>query len=218
MASPQQTYTLNNIAYSIPILHAALHPSSTVIGVFLSSLSSSSSSSTDSSEGILEVEDAIPLIHSYTNLSPITEISLSLASEYVKLRQKKIVGIYIAKENDSVEGLGREGERILNALLKESSDSNNSLFGLVLNNDNLAKGQFAYIPYIPNSSSSSAYKQISPETFRLSSAELPSKLLQIIRAKKIHRSLSDFDDNLEDPDADWLENVTAKKDIHKYLS
>ncbi|WWD02280.1 hypothetical protein V865_000319 [Kwoniella europaea PYCC6329] len=199
MTSPQ--YTLTPLSYSLPILHAAAHPSSTVLGVFLSPPNQT------------EIDEAIPLIHTHTTLSPITEVSLSLVEEYCKLRNKRIVGIYIARELG--EGLGRVGERILGALREKLED----IFGLVLDNDKLSKGQFAYIPYIPTSSAT--FKPLpSSESFTIksSSTDLPSKLLQIIRAKKIHRNIRDFDDNLEDPDADWLENALVKNDIQKYLS
>ncbi|WWC93479.1 hypothetical protein V866_000314 [Kwoniella sp. B9012] len=201
MTSPQ--FTLTPLSYSLPILHAAAHPSSTVLGVFLSPPNQT------------EIDEAIPLIHTHTTLSPITEVSLSLVEEYCKLRNKRIAGIYIARELG--EGLGRVGERILGALREKFED----VFGLVLDNDKLSKGQFAYIPYIPTSSTtfkplpSSESKSF---TIKSSSTDLPSKLLQIVRAKKIHRNIRDFDDNLEDPDADWLENALVKKDIQKYLS
>ncbi|WVQ68368.1 uncharacterized protein L199_006575 [Kwoniella botswanensis] len=199
MTSPQ--YILTPLSYSLPILHAAAHPSSTVLGIFLSPPNQT------------EIDEAIPLIHTHTTLSPITEVSLSLVEEYCKLRNKRIVGIYIARELG--EGLGRVGERILGALREKLEN----VFGLVLDNDKLSKGQFAYIPYIPTSSTT--FKPLpSSESFTIksSSTDLPSKLLQIVRAKKIHRNIRDFDDNLEDPDADWLENALVKKDVQKYLS
>ncbi|KAK6910771.1 hypothetical protein I203_104803 [Kwoniella mangroviensis CBS 8507] len=201
MTSPQ--YTLTSLSYSLPILHAAAHPSSTVLGVFLSSPNRT------------EIDEAIPLIHTHSTLSPIIEVSLSLVEEYCKLRNKRIVGIYIARELG--DGLGRVGERILGALREKLE----GVFGLVLDNDKLSKSQFAYIPYIPTSSTT--FKPLpssESESFSIksSSTDLPSRLLQIIRAKKIHRNIRDFDDNLEDSDADWLENALVKKDIQKYLS
>ncbi|OCF75901.1 hypothetical protein I204_03198 [Kwoniella mangroviensis CBS 8886] len=181
MTSPQ--YTLTSLSYSLPILHAAAHPSSTVLGVFLSSPNRT------------EIDEAIPLIHTHSTLSPIIEVSLSLVEEYCKLRNKRIVGIYIARELG--DGLGRVGERILGALREKLE----GVFGLVLDNDKLSKSQFAYIPYIPTSSTT--FKPLpssESESFSIKSSttDLPSRLLQIIRAKKIHRNIRDFDDNLED--------------------
>ncbi|WWC71477.1 uncharacterized protein I206_105435 [Kwoniella pini CBS 10737] len=215
-------YKLNSISYTIPILHSALHPSSTILGIFLASIPSSSSLSSEKEkeeeEKIIEIDEVIPLIHIYTNLSPITEIGLSLINEYCKLKNKKIVGIYLAKEFDDSITLNKTSEKILN-VLKENF---NGIFALVLNNDKLSKGQFAYIPYIPTSSNT--FKPLTslidtiPESFSISNSNLPSKVIQIIRSKKIHKGLKDFDDNLEDSDADWLENKSVKEDIKKYLS
>nr|XP_019044798.1 hypothetical protein I302_06711 [Kwoniella bestiolae CBS 10118]OCF23728.1 hypothetical protein I302_06711 [Kwoniella bestiolae CBS 10118] len=116
---PTYTYTLTPLSYSLPILHAAFHPSSTVLGVFLSPLIPNSSNQ-------IEVDEAIPLIHTYTTLSPITEVALSLVEEYCKLKSKRIVGIYIAR--DVGEGLGRVGERVLGALRERFE----GVFGLVV--------------------------------------------------------------------------------------
>ncbi|WVQ95058.1 hypothetical protein IAU59_002150 [Kwoniella sp. CBS 9459] len=236
-SNPRYTYSLTPLSYTLPILHAARYPSSTVIGVFLSSSPSSSSSSLTSSSTSpdvatastkIDIDEAVPLIHQHTTLSPITEASLSLVEEYAKLNNKRIVGIYVARATEhGGAGLGRSGERILRAL-KEGWDG---VFGLLLDDDKLAAGEPAYIPYLPVSSHSADFKALTttassnalPEPFFLPETtavgpDLPARVIEVIREKKIHSDLRDFDDHLDDPSADWLKNATVKTSIRKYLS
>lgn len=114
------TYTLSPIAYALPILHSALHPSSTTIGLFLASSS--------------DMTEVVPLQHVNTNLSPYTELGLELATAYADGKGSKIVGMYIAHESDT-KGLGRVGERILAKV---------GGFGVVLNNERLGAGEGAF--------------------------------------------------------------------------
>ncbi|WVF67571.1 hypothetical protein IAT40_002329 [Kwoniella sp. CBS 6097] len=220
-STSKYTYSLTSLSYTLPILHAARYPSSTVIGVFLSSATTNASTSTIEVE--IEVDEAIPLIHQHTTLSPITEASLSLVEEYAKSNRKRIVGIYVARATEhGGSGLGRSGERILRAL-KESSDD---VFGLLLDNEKLAAGEAAYIPYLPVSNSPdfkpstkiSSNTLSEPFSLPTSISNLPAKVLEVIRDKRIHSDLRDFDDHLDDPSADWLHNAAVKAWIRRYLS
>ena len=112
------TYTLTAQAYTIPLLHAA-HHLSTVLGIFLGSIPSTSTSH-------IVIEDAIPLIHHYTSLTPMTEIALELADAYARERGLQVVGMYLAPENGT--GLGRVGEKVLLALKERFEGS----FGMVV--------------------------------------------------------------------------------------
>ncbi|WVO14418.1 hypothetical protein L204_102051 [Cryptococcus depauperatus] len=196
------TYALSSFSYSIPILHAAAHPSSTVIGLFLSS-------STTTNERI--VDDAIPLLHLYTSLSPMMEAALSLAEVYAKGKGKSISGIYVAREEG--EGLGRAGERILASIRKRFDGA----FALSLDNDKLAAGQFAYVLF-PSSPESSSQVSPSLPSFTLISPTIPTELLKVIREDRLHRGVRDFDDHLDDSSCDWLENATVKRDLQKLIS
>jgi hypothetical protein len=115
-----ETYTLSPQAYALSILHSALHPSSTTIGLFLASSS--------------EITEVVPLQHINTNLSPYTELGLELATAYADGKGLKVVGIYVAHEAES-KGLGRIGERILAKV---------GGFGVVLNNERLGAGEGAF--------------------------------------------------------------------------
>jgi hypothetical protein len=122
MPGPSPSYTLTPQAYAIPILHSALHPSSTTLGLFLATST--------------EITTSIPLQHINTSLSPYTELGLELATAYAESKGLKVVGMYIAHE-DKVAGLGRVGEKILGKL-------GGGAFGCVLNNERLGAGEGAF--------------------------------------------------------------------------
>jgi hypothetical protein len=64
-------YTLSNQAYLKMFFHASKHPHKPANGVLLGS---------SSSDGFVEIEDSIPLLHHWTSLSPMMEIGLDLVS------------------------------------------------------------------------------------------------------------------------------------------
>ncbi|KAL0247256.1 hypothetical protein I308_104291 [Cryptococcus tetragattii IND107] len=207
---PSYSYSITVAAYSLPILHAAAHPSSTVIGVLLSS-----SSSQDSKQ---IVDDAVPILHHYTSLSPMMEAGLSMVRKYAEINGQRIVGVYVAR--DEGDGLPRAVERVWK-ILRESFEG---AFALAIDNDKLAAGQPAYIPYLPTEASPyllqavpAALPTLLPEPFSVSSQSLPASLLKVIREKRVHRGLRDFDDHLEDSSTDWLENSTIKHDLEMFI-
>lgn len=65
------SYTLTDQAYLKVIFHAAKHPHLPVNGVLLGKSASSAT---------VVIEDAIPLLHHWTSLSPMMEIALDLVS------------------------------------------------------------------------------------------------------------------------------------------
>ncbi|OWZ37644.1 hypothetical protein C351_04510 [Cryptococcus neoformans c8] len=207
---PSYSYSITPTAYSLPILHAAAQPSSTVIGVLLSS-----SSPQDSKQ---VVDDAVPILHHYTSLSPMMEAGLSIVGKYAEINRKGIVGVYVAR--DEGNGLPRAVERVWK-ILRESFEG---AFALAIDNGKLAAGQPAYIPYLPTEASPyllhavpTTSPALLPEPFSVSSQSLPASLLKVIREKKIHRELRDFDDHLEDSSNDWLENSTIKHELQMFI-
>jgi hypothetical protein len=123
-ALPKYSYTFSTLAYALPLLHAARYPSSTTVGLLLGRPSSSPSTSTSESSTAspieVSVEDAIPLLHHYTSLSAMMEVTLQLVAEYVGMKGAggwRVVGYYEARVEG--EGLSRSGERVLRALREE---------------------------------------------------------------------------------------------------
>lgn len=70
MSSPK--FTISHKAYTKLIIHAAKYPHAPVNGVLIGTASSGGSP--------ILVADAIPLLHQWTNLSPMMEIGLDLVS------------------------------------------------------------------------------------------------------------------------------------------
>lgn len=62
------TYTVSPLAYLKVILHAAKYPSSTCVGLLVGTLAGN----------VVTVADAIPLLHHWTELSPMMEAGLQL--------------------------------------------------------------------------------------------------------------------------------------------
>lgn len=58
------SYTLSSRASTLPILHAAKHPTQTVCGLLIGSSTS--------------ISDAIPLLHHWTESSAMMEVALQL--------------------------------------------------------------------------------------------------------------------------------------------
>jgi hypothetical protein len=65
------SYTLSHQAYLKIFFHAAKYPHKPVNGVLVGKLTSS---------GTVSIDDAIPLLHHWTSLSPMMEIGLDLVS------------------------------------------------------------------------------------------------------------------------------------------
>lgn len=70
------TYTVSNRAYIKIFFHAAKHPQRSVNGVLLGKAEAS---------GVV-IEDAVPLLHHWTSLSPMMEIGLDLVSNISRIR------------------------------------------------------------------------------------------------------------------------------------
>ena len=66
------SYTITHEAYLKIIFHAAKHPHLPVNGVLLGK--------PNGSDQVVVAEDAIPLLHHWTSLSPMMEIGLDLVS------------------------------------------------------------------------------------------------------------------------------------------
>jgi hypothetical protein len=79
------SYTIAHEAYLKIMFHAAKHPHLPVNGVLLGKLSSSET---------VVIEDAIPLLHHWTSLSPMMEISLDLVSAFPQFTFMLMTGSY----------------------------------------------------------------------------------------------------------------------------
>ncbi|EJT51800.1 hypothetical protein A1Q1_06938 [Trichosporon asahii var. asahii CBS 2479] len=118
--------TLSASAYTLPLLHAARHPASTVLGLLLA-------------RGA-EIVEALPILHRYASLSLTIDTALRFVRAHAKDNGLTIAGVYIANEDGSTK-VPRVAERLLETIRKE----NPSAIGLVLDNSKLATSEPIYV-------------------------------------------------------------------------
>ncbi|KAF8258506.1 hypothetical protein EI94DRAFT_1754520 [Lactarius quietus] len=113
MSSPN--FQLSDLVYTKIIFHALKHPHQTVNGVLLGGHSQSVGRTVD-------IVDAVPLQHHWTNLSPMMEVGLGMVTNYARTRQLQIVGYYQAPERLDDTTLSPVGERVA-CKIKESFET-----------------------------------------------------------------------------------------------
>ncbi|KIL62258.1 hypothetical protein M378DRAFT_108569 [Amanita muscaria Koide BX008] len=193
--------TVCNQAYLKIFFHAAKHPHRSVNGVLIGKLI----------DNTVVIEDAIPLLHHWTSLSPMMEIGLDLAGQYAESVKLQIVGYYQACERLHDTALAPVGERVAEKIRATFDKA----IAFVINGETFGTGQPALIPYIPVGSSSwgphpesgSAFSASS--LFQLASPDIPSRALKLVQTDHIHQAFGDFDDHLEDVTIDWLRNAAC---------
>ncbi|KAF8521140.1 hypothetical protein JB92DRAFT_2891762 [Gautieria morchelliformis] len=189
------SYTLSHQAYLKIIFHAAKHPHKPVNGVLLGKQTATS----------VLVTDAVPLLHLWTNLSPMMEIGLDLARTHADALGLQVVGYYQATERLDDRALAPVGEKVASKIKENFNDA----FALVVDGEKMGTEEPALIPYIANGTSwhphNSAFAGDSP--FTLENQKSPSRAMALIRERGLHRQFGDFDDHLEDVTVDWLNNA-----------
>ncbi|QRV95602.1 hypothetical protein RhiJN_23620 [Ceratobasidium sp. AG-Ba] len=191
MSSPK--FTISHKAYTKVIVHAAKYPHAPVNGVLIGKASTGN--------GTVLVEDAIPLLHEWTSLSPMMEIGLDMARTHAESMGMTLLGYYQATQRlDDTEGLSPVGQRIASNLKDKYKDA----FALVVDSVSIASTTTPpLIPYTSNSSQSWSRTNFSP-TFALADPDSPARALEIIRKDSAYASFGDFDDHLQDVSVDWL--------------
>ncbi|TEB29211.1 UPF0172-domain-containing protein [Coprinellus micaceus] len=181
--------TISAVAYYKLFFHAAKHPHQPVNGILLGKQKGNS----------IEVEDAVPLLHHWTSLSPMMEIGLDLAGQYADEAGLKIVAYYQAQRNVADVSLGPVAEKILQRLREKFKDA----LGLVIDGEDFGTDKAALVPWIWTGdawrTAPDSDKAFTPgSSYQLASAELP--------ASAGNYAFGDFDDHLEDVTIDWIRN------------
>ncbi|KAG6877173.1 hypothetical protein C0992_010646 [Termitomyces sp. T32_za158] len=185
------SYTLSATSYFKIFFHAAKHPHKPVNGVLLGK----------KSDGEVIIEDAVPLLHHWTSLSPMMEIGLDLVGQYADSVGLKLVGYYQASDRLDDTSLVPVGEKIAGKIKEGFTDA----VAFVIDGDKLGTDEAALIPYTSLSASSSwrpfsgnpvPFSQGS--SFRLASDDLPRRAVALVRDERRHQKFGDFDDHLED--------------------
>ncbi|KAG6819865.1 hypothetical protein H0H93_007850 [Arthromyces matolae] len=216
------SYTIADSAYFKIFFHAAKHPHKPVNGVLLGK----------KVDGVVLIEDAIPLLHHWTSLSPMMEIGLDLvcrpdfslteffsklnptiyvlkANQYSKSVDLTLVGYYQAGQRLDEASLVPVGEKIVAKLKEGFSDS----VAFVIDGDKLGTDEAALIPYT-SSSGSTSWRPVANDpapftagsSFKFASKDVPRRATALVRDERRHQKFGDFDDHLEDVSIDWLRN------------
>ncbi|KAG6831122.1 hypothetical protein H0H92_012547 [Tricholoma furcatifolium] len=189
------SYTFSSSAYFKIFFHAAKHPHKPVNGVLLGK----------KLEGNVLIEDAVPLLHHWTSLSPMMEIGFDItrilkAGEYAGTVGLKLVGYYQASDRVDDTSLAPVGEKIAGKIKQGFSEA----VAFVIDGEKLGTDEAALIPYVSSSPSSWRLHSGNPpafsegSSFRLSSTDLPQRAVALVRDERKHQEFGDFDDHLED--------------------
>ncbi|KAH9984921.1 hypothetical protein BJV77DRAFT_952251 [Russula vinacea] len=183
-------FRLNDLAYTKLIVHALKYPHKTVNGLLLGQ---------HSSDGFIDIVDAVPLQHHWTNLSPMMEIGLGMTDNYARSRQQSIVGFYEAPEHVGNTTLSRVGECVV-AKIKENNFP--TPIALVLDGSKLGEeGSAALVPYICVATN---FRR-AEDQLRLNTT-IPYRALHLVRHSNVLNDFWDFDNYLEDNRAPFLTN------------
>ncbi|TFK52475.1 UPF0172-domain-containing protein [Heliocybe sulcata] len=196
------SYTVSHQAYVKMILHSAKYPHKPVNGVLLGKQDGS---------GQVTIEDAVPLLHNWTSLSPMMEIGLDLAGNYAASKGQQLVGYYQASERVDEVSLAPVGEKICSKIRESFPDA----IALVIDGKQVGSESAALMPFVLSSgtswrpASSSSAPFTAGSSFALASDASPSRVLTLIRETRLHEKFGDFDDHLEDVSIDWLRNEAS---------
>ncbi|KXN83109.1 Protein BZZ1 [Leucoagaricus sp. SymC.cos] len=186
-------YTIAGPAYIKLFFHLSKHSHQRVNGVLIGK---------ETLDGGVEATDAVPLLHHWTSLSPMTEIGLDLAGQYADSLGLQVVGYYQACERVEDTALFPVGERIVTRI----KQGFNKAVAFVLDASQISEDSAALVPYIAATSSNPTWrpaptspKPFSPESsYQLSPSTLPATAVALVREQKLHMKFGDFDDHLED--------------------
>ncbi|EPQ54571.1 UPF0172-domain-containing protein [Gloeophyllum trabeum ATCC 11539] len=200
------SYTVSHQAYVKIILHSAKYPHKLVNGVLLGKRVGSDQ---------VAIDDAVPLLHNWTSLSPMMEIGLDLASGYAESKGLHVVGYYQASERVGEVALAPVGERMASKI----SEAFPEAIALVVDGQQVGSESAALMPFVAASGTSWRPVSSSPppftlgSTFSLVSEKSPTRAVALIRESRLHEKFGDFDDHLEDVSIDWLRNEACNDPV-----
>ncbi|KAG0055836.1 ER membrane protein complex subunit 8 [Gryganskiella cystojenkinii] len=185
--------TISHKAYLKPLLHAAKYPTTSVNGVFLAE------------QGSNKIVDAVPFFHFWSTLTPMLEIAMTQVDLYSKANGLRIIGYYEANERMEAESLSLIGQKISEQILKAEPEA----FALVIKNADIATEEIAYVAYNLKEGqwrvNSGAFAEKS-NVFVLENGSSPTLTAKAIQ-DGLYNKVVDFDNHLENVQADWLTNT-----------
>ncbi|KAI8870432.1 UPF0172-domain-containing protein [Ramicandelaber brevisporus] len=189
------SYAISPIAHAKAVLHAAKYPASTVFGVFLAS----SSSSTDPAK--VDLVDAVPIAHHWTQLVAMTETALQQLAIHCQSTKQVIAGLYIANERSNDTQIHAHTVMLATQIRARFSDA--CVIVLDCSNSTLASSTLPqFLLYTTNKDGRWV---TAGKTRQLEVAE-NERTTKLVGEVKALEAIADFDDHLEDVSQDWIRN------------
>ncbi|CAG0916591.1 unnamed protein product [Notodromas monacha] len=172
-------------------LHAAKYPNHPLNGVLLAS---------ETEDGLL-VKDAIPFFHSQLELTPMLEIALCQIDAYCKANDLQIAGYY--EVEDTPGNLKKPGFRA-NCITERISEHYPGTFVMFPDVRALFEPtEFKNMVYVYTCPPGDKWK--SAKSYGLLDLDLADFVsgLRVLMQDGVHKTLTDFDDHLDDISLDW---------------
>ncbi|PKI83463.1 hypothetical protein MVES1_002542 [Malassezia vespertilionis] len=192
MAPEVKHAELSKRAYHKIAMHASKYPASTVIGVLVGLPGST-----------CVVADVIPVAHLWTELSPMTETALALIDAHLQNKPDQVIGVYQVPARMDVKEPTHTTARLAKKIAQKSE--HDALVLQVHGHMLLAPQLSSLSPFVKKAESDA------PKALAAQAASVPTyaDLLPSLEkniADGHWKLLADFDDHLEDPALEWLEN------------
>ncbi|KAI9090052.1 hypothetical protein DFS34DRAFT_377796 [Phlyctochytrium arcticum] len=195
MAPTSPTYHLQSPALVKLLLHCAKFVVAPVFGLLLGTVDHTSSK--------IQIVDAIPLFHSQI-LTPGLEIGIQQAQIYADGINKEIVGVYLANQIASDTTIPQVVQKVASRVNENLGGGKGGAIILVFDAEKFAAGEIAPVTAQTNPSGS-GWSVLPPAQLVVPRENSVPNIRNLIRERAYER-LHDFDNYLEDGQADWLEN------------
>ncbi|KAI9475017.1 hypothetical protein LPJ78_002858 [Coemansia sp. RSA 989] len=190
-------------AYAKAVLHCAKYPWATVHGLLL----------TETKNNKTRYVDAIPLAHSWPQLTAMFDVALQQAQLFAKTKNLKIGGYYVAYEDPNNIQLSASSSLLAKALLETNRDA----VAFVINAKQLTpeSSKPGLIPYVYADSKwkeqSGAFGDKSGG-FVMENNQVLAATKRLV-AERAEAIVHDFDEHLDDVALDWLQNPLLNERI-----
>ncbi|KAJ1986906.1 hypothetical protein H4R33_003112 [Dimargaris cristalligena] len=198
---------LSTTAFGTLAAHCTKYPWQAVQGVLLAPVNSTAP---------VQVTQAIPISHLWCGLAPMVEIALQQVQLFCEKNKLRVAGFYYANELKDDQQLTSAVEAIADKILAQNPEA----IVLLINNQELHAADQTGLPLIPFEYQNKHWSRVqgltstptslSSDTFTLS-LESPEtwstvrRLLTKVASNKVN--VLDFDDHLQSPSGDWMENA-----------
>jgi hypothetical protein len=199
-------------AYAILLFHALKYPFAEVNGVLLAKQD-------DADSQMVTIVDAVPLFHQWTQLSAMLEIALQQVELYASQNKLLIIGYYHANEDLKEHNLKANAVKIADKI--HANSGKKSVIFLV-DNEKLDSelNEVSLLPFVHSQnqwqqvkdsfqsekeSTSTSASSSSDWVFRFENPDILARTRFLVGEKR-YRHLVDFDNYLDNTEADWLRN------------